>query len=95
MVITPTWSYCLISGRFKKGIQNFKEEMQTLNPDDLLDLLGSNDYDEKVEAQGRGQKVISEQELNRLLDRSHLYQQWEAAKTAQNQGNTYPSIWNL
>ncbi len=35
----------MISGRFKSGLDGFKDELQPLSPEELLKLLQSSDYD--------------------------------------------------
>ncbi len=66
------------TGRFKKGLQNFKTELQPLNSQELLKLLQSTDHDEEV--RGREGHVINKRDLDKLLDRSSLMKKFEELK---------------
>ena len=81
--------------------------MTSINPTELLQLLKSRDFD--AEVRGRQGQVISDQELENLLDRSDLQAAYEQRKGKSNslqnrsisianaleilQSCTKPSLW--
>ncbi|XP_060070965.1 lymphoid-specific helicase-like [Ylistrum balloti] len=64
--------------KFKSGIRNFTTSLQPLTQLELMDLLKSNDHQLAVNSGGTS-SVISKRDLERLLDRSDLYEQWKAS----------------
>ncbi|XP_033733127.1 lymphoid-specific helicase-like [Pecten maximus] len=65
--------------KFKSGISNFNSSLQPLTQHELLDLLKSNDHQMTMNNSNKAGSVISNRDLDRLLDRSDLYEQWKAA----------------
>lgn len=65
--------------KFKSGIKNFSSSLKPLTSNELLDLLQSNDHQVAVNSSTKTGSVISNRDLDRLLDRSDLYEQWKAA----------------
>ena len=63
--------------KFKTGMtKEYAEKCRSITPAELLELLKSHDHDAVVSVDNKRQ-VISKKELNALLDRSHLVQQWQ------------------
>ncbi|XP_071839888.1 lymphocyte-specific helicase-like [Apostichopus japonicus] len=67
-------------GKFKGGAKNLKQDFKSvISPDDLLELLKAHDYSNVVnKCQSR---VISDDDLKMLLDRSDLMNQESSQKT--------------
>lgn len=63
--------------KFKTGMTKASaESYKSITPQELLELLRSHDHDAVVEMSGR-KEVIGKRELNALLDRSQLIEQWK------------------
>ncbi|CAH1773358.1 unnamed protein product [Owenia fusiformis] len=62
-------------GKFRSGLQNFVPELDPLKPEELLETLRSADFESSFA--GREGNVISNRDLERLLDRSDLWEQWQ------------------
>ena len=58
-----------------------------MTAEELMELLESKDFQGKVEIQKRRSKdqAISHKDLLKLLDRSHLWRQWEEKKKQRGQ----------
>ena len=65
----------MILGKFKTGIKNFSRDIKPLSPEELMALLKSRDHCREIN-QG-SDAAISDQELDLLLDRSDLYEEFE------------------
>jgi hypothetical protein len=71
---------CVCSGKFKSGIKNFKTSLEPISSEELLQLLNSRDYETEV---GAGDEIISQHDLDLLLDRSDLDRRWKAKQAQQ------------
>ena len=67
-----------ISGKFKTGIRNFSREIKPLSPEELMELLKSRDHCKEVHKSN--DFGITDQELDMLLDRSDMYEEFEKSK---------------
>ncbi|XP_064610346.1 lymphocyte-specific helicase-like [Liolophura sinensis] len=65
-------------GKFKSGMNNFSTSLIPVNPEELLALLKTSDHEGVV--QGKEGEVISDRDLQKLLDRSDLEQIWQKQK---------------
>ncbi|XP_045205485.2 lymphoid-specific helicase-like isoform X2 [Mercenaria mercenaria] len=67
-------------GKFKSGInQDFTSEVKPLCPEELMELLKSKDHCGVVE-QGKHGEVLSKEDLDALLDRSDLIEEFNKSK---------------
>ena len=74
------FTFYLLIDNFKKGIDklgNISTSVAGISSDELMELLRSSDY---VEVQ-KGQDVVSDADLEKLLDRSELYNILQQQKT--------------
>lgn len=62
--------------------KSYAETCKSITPQELLELLRSQDHDAAVQVTNR-KEVISKRELNALLDRSALIEQFEGAYAGQ------------
>ncbi|KAK6180621.1 hypothetical protein SNE40_008637 [Patella caerulea] len=69
-------------GKFKNGITAFTTDVKPISPEELLELLKSQDHSSIMS--GKEGSQIDQSDLDVLLDRSDLYEKWEAKK--QNNG---------
>ncbi|KAM4635849.1 lymphoid-specific helicase [Discoglossus pictus] len=67
--------------KFKGGQTGINQSKSCLDPKELLELLQSRDYEREVK--GSNGKVISDEELELLLDRSDLIAQMKSNQSAQ------------
>merc|ERR1712241_375928 len=59
--------------KFKAGAENVKSSLQSISPQELLTLLDSKDYCGSITANDKYKgQVFSDEQLNKLLDRSDL-----------------------
>ncbi|NXD11226.1 HELLS helicase, partial [Nothocercus nigrocapillus] len=65
--------------QFKGGKSGLAQSKSCLDPQELLELLKSRDYEREVK--GSKEKVISDKDLELLLDRSDLIDQMKASET--------------
>ncbi|XP_067686166.1 lymphocyte-specific helicase-like [Haliotis asinina] len=65
-------------GKFKTGMNEFSTSLKPISAPELLELLRSRDHEAVV--QGSEKNVISNKDLDNLLDRSDLYQKLEKMK---------------
>ena len=71
------YSYIDLSEKFKTGMtKTYAETCKSITSQELLELLRSHDHDAAVQVTNR-KEVISKRELNALLDRSALVEQFE------------------
>ena len=64
----------MFAGKFKN--ENFLSQFKPITPEEIMELLKSASYDKVVKGQGTGDissHVISDADLNRLLDRSDMW----------------------
>ena len=66
-----------VPGKFKSGVKNFKTSLEPLTGKELLELLTSKDHESEVGGGCAEEEVISEADLNSLLDRSDLNGKWQ------------------
>lgn len=59
--------------------KEYTEACKPITPQELLELLKSQDHDSVVDVTSRQlrQQMVSKQQLSALLDRSELYRIWE------------------
>ncbi|XP_060582151.1 lymphocyte-specific helicase-like isoform X2 [Ruditapes philippinarum] len=70
----------IAKGKFKAGItKEFTPEVKPFTPEELLELLKSKDHCGEVD-KGKHGEVISQKDLDELLDRSDLVAQFEKSK---------------
>ncbi|KAL3831416.1 hypothetical protein ACJMK2_023167 [Sinanodonta woodiana] len=67
-------------GKFTSGMDNFNTDIKVLDPEELMALLKSRDHE--MEVRGQEGNVISEAELELLLDRRDLYERFQEITTA-------------
>ncbi|XP_046563533.1 lymphocyte-specific helicase-like [Haliotis rubra] len=65
-------------GKFKTGMNEFSTSLKPISAPELLELLRSRDHEAVI--QGSEKNVISNKDLDNLLDRSDLYQKLEKMK---------------
>ena len=75
-----------IAGKFKGGLKNFQTSLQPLGSEELLALLQAKDHEEEV---GHEDEVISDKDLDALLDRSDITAKWRRRQKAAAQGRSF------
>ena len=62
--------------KFKTGIKNYSTEFRPLTPEELQDLLKSQDHQMEMKGEDE-QTAISDKDLKVMLDRSDLIDKWD------------------
>lgn len=66
-------------GKFKCGIKNFSTSLTSMSPQELRELLQSSDHEEIYEG-GNRSSIISQSDLEKMLDRTDLIDKLEESK---------------
>ena len=95
-------AWLVFPGKFK--CQNFQANFKPITPEEVMELLKAATYDKVIDGYGQASEVISDGDLQRLLDRSDLQGLWQRRLAEQN-GEThfdsfitslaFPIIWCL
>lgn len=71
-------------GKFKCGIKNFSTSLTSMSPQELRELLQSSDHEEIYEG-GNRSSIISQSDLEKMLDRTDLIDKLEESKKGKHQ----------
>ena len=83
-----TWLFFL--GKFKS--QNFQANFKPITPEEVMELLKAVTYDKIIDGYGQSSEVISDIDLERLLDRSDLQRLWQRRLAEQNGETRFDSF---